>query len=700
MKKQINPNIKAHLIRSSFYVLLLLAVCVIPLALAQRNAKQSAAAGKMSRLKSTASRSHLSPFTSALAHAVRIPAKPASRIAATAREASLIGNNPLLTYTIDDGTAEDSIGLTAGGALICLNSFPVAGGNNLITSISIAWGTPAFPDPSLDGLAYTAVLWSDPDGDGSPSDAVVLASAPGVISQQGTDTFLTTVITPTLVTTSDFFVGFIITHNVGQFPAALDETAPNLPNRSWVDAGGNINDLSAAVTVESVGFPGNWLIRADGEGGVTPSPTPTSTPPACTVVNGDFETGSLPPWINTGDTTFTGVDSANPHSGTFELFSGPLDADGFIDQVIPTVDGQAYDVSFWLENDDTTNANRFGASLGGIVLVPEATQAAFGYTLFTFNNVVPGANADLQFIFFNPPSFFFLDDVCVTPSGGGGTPTPTPSGTPTCTPGPLWYNGDFDERNAGANQFEGQLGAGFYSDIYDNFTTNGQTWTVTSVFSNNLMDPGLNTAITTAQWSIHTGVSEGNGGTVVASGTNSATVTPTGRSGFGRTEYQVMVTGLSVTLNALPTGQFYWLNVTPVVPLDVAGQSFNSTTSGTNCVGTPCGNDGNSFWDSNLFGVIFTSTTAIYGPGTWDQSMGVNGTAGCETPTPTPTPTPSATATATATSTPATPTPTATATATATTPPGSPTPTATATATSTPRVPPTPRPRPTPHPRP
>jgi hypothetical protein len=37
MKKQTNPNTKAHLIRSSFYVLLLLAVCAIPFALAQRN---------------------------------------------------------------------------------------------------------------------------------------------------------------------------------------------------------------------------------------------------------------------------------------------------------------------------------------------------------------------------------------------------------------------------------------------------------------------------------------------------------------------------------------------------------------------------------------------------------------------------------------------------------------------------------------
>jgi Kelch motif protein len=37
MKKQTNPNIKAHLIRSAFYVLILLAVCVIPFALAQRH---------------------------------------------------------------------------------------------------------------------------------------------------------------------------------------------------------------------------------------------------------------------------------------------------------------------------------------------------------------------------------------------------------------------------------------------------------------------------------------------------------------------------------------------------------------------------------------------------------------------------------------------------------------------------------------
>src|SRR5690349_8200819 len=36
MKRQIHPTIKAHLLRGGFYVILLIAVCVIPFAVAQR----------------------------------------------------------------------------------------------------------------------------------------------------------------------------------------------------------------------------------------------------------------------------------------------------------------------------------------------------------------------------------------------------------------------------------------------------------------------------------------------------------------------------------------------------------------------------------------------------------------------------------------------------------------------------------------
>ncbi len=192
---------------------------------------------------------------------------------------------PASTYMLDDGTAEDAIGLTAGGDLVCLNEFAVIPGSETITSVSIAWGTPAFPDPSLDGLPYTVAVWSDPNGDGSPVDADLLTTASGVVADQGTNTFITTSITPTTITTSNFFVGLSIDHVSGQFPGAFDETDPTFPFRSWVagsntPGGANLEDLTdndiPVSTIESFGLIGNWLIRADA--GVGPTPTPTPTP--------------------------------------------------------------------------------------------------------------------------------------------------------------------------------------------------------------------------------------------------------------------------------------------------------------------------------------------------------------------------------------------------------------------------------------
>ena len=202
---------------------------------------------------------------------------------AIANPASVIGNYPLFTYAIDDGTAEGSVGRIIVGELLCLNSFPVTGGDNLITAISIAWGRTNPPDPSLNGLPYTAVLWSDPNGDGSPTDAVVLATAPGVISDAGTNTFITSVITPTLVTTPNFFVGFLMHQpNASQRPAAFDQTPPTFSNRSWFSLNGNINALCDAFPIEQINLVGNFLIRAEGEVGPTPTPAGTPSPtPSC-----------------------------------------------------------------------------------------------------------------------------------------------------------------------------------------------------------------------------------------------------------------------------------------------------------------------------------------------------------------------------------------------------------------------------------
>jgi len=51
MKKQINPTIKAHLIRGAFYLLLLVAVCAIPFAMAQRNTMKRSVASPASKSK-------------------------------------------------------------------------------------------------------------------------------------------------------------------------------------------------------------------------------------------------------------------------------------------------------------------------------------------------------------------------------------------------------------------------------------------------------------------------------------------------------------------------------------------------------------------------------------------------------------------------------------------------------------------------
>ncbi len=206
---------------------------------------------------------------------------------------------------------------------------------------------------------------------------------------------------------------------------------------------------------------------------------------------------------------------------------------------------------------------------------------------------------------------------------GNGTPTPTPTPTATPTPtgtptGALWYNGDFDFVDGLANE-QDSFAQG-YSHIYDDFNVpDSGGWNVTSVFSHDL----INTVVTGATWEIRSGVSSGNGGTLIASGTTvTPVITPTGNNAFGFDEFQVEVTGLNVNLAG--NGATYFLNVTPIGSLD-GGRSFDSTTSGANCIGTPCGNNSNSFWDSDLFGVVFVPTNEA-GSQFHDFSMGVNGT--------------------------------------------------------------------------
>jgi hypothetical protein len=137
----------------------------------------------------------------------------------------------------------------------------------------------------------------------------------------------------------------------------------------------------------------------------------------------------------------------------------------------------------------------------------------------------------------------------------------------------LFYGGDFTNNPVGPTVANGLAnendllisGSPYGAATWVAFTVpSGQTWAVTGVFANNfstygVLDQAPNQPTSAAYWAIQTGIEPGNAGTLVASGTNGATATATGRSSFGLSEYTIQVEGLSVTL----TSGTYWLAVVP-----------------------------------------------------------------------------------------------------------------------------------------
>ncbi len=217
----------------------------------------------------------------------------------------------------------------------------------------------------------------------------------------------------------------------------------------------------------------------------------------------------------------------------------------------------------------------------------------------------------------------------------------------------LWYSGDLnpDADNMGNDhqyQWYGYSGITYFQEdahVYDNFNVPaGSGWTLDSVWSNNFLG-GAN--VLGASYEIRSGVSAGNGGTLVAHGnvgnvmvgsdtgtvylpptTGASLITdPTGRNDSnGENEYKVQISGLNINL----TPGDYWLNVTPAIDT-ISHASVISGTTGVNAIGQPASNDGASY--NNLYAHFGLGTTyavnfnsiadAYYGPR--DFSMGVVG---------------------------------------------------------------------------
>jgi flagellin len=141
------------------------------------------------------------------------------------------------------------------------------------------------------------------------------------------------------------------------------------------------------------------------------------------IVNGGFETGDFTGWMQSGNPEFTGVFPGNAHSGSYAAFLGPEGGEGFLSQFFPTIPGTSYTLDYWLRHDGGPYSS-FRALIDQVPIPDSVLNSppAFAYTEFRFAFTARTAQTWLMFGFRDDPSFFWLDDVSVRPSG----PAPAP----------------------------------------------------------------------------------------------------------------------------------------------------------------------------------------------------------------------------------------------------------------------------------
>ncbi|MEO8287667.1 MAG: S-layer homology domain-containing protein [Chloroflexota bacterium] len=206
-----------------------------------------------------------------------------------------------ITFVLDDGTQENSVGLNNGTMsfpAIWLNRFMPANGDFPLTlnQISIQFPSAADAGRNLVGLTVDLLVYIDADRNNDPANAVKLAQVPVTITVADGTTFDNFPVNIVSAAPGDLYIGFADTYNSGgvtpiSFPAPLDTTLPHQV-RSWVagqstSADPDYNNLAnndTLGTIDSLGLPGNWVIRASGDTltGGTPTSTGTSVLPTST----------------------------------------------------------------------------------------------------------------------------------------------------------------------------------------------------------------------------------------------------------------------------------------------------------------------------------------------------------------------------------------------------------------------------------
>lgn len=182
-------------------------------------------------------------------------------------------------YRLDDGTAEFATGLSNGGDVMWLNSFEALGGQDQIREVATTWGAPGDSLLLPAGKTATALVYDDPNNDGDPADAALLAETPITVTAPNTNTFTTAAFEGGVEVNGTFFVAILYPRQAAErSPVPLDVSSA-YQRASWLvghttPGGFNKETLSAndipPVTTGAVGWPGNVLLRADAPGSAVP----------------------------------------------------------------------------------------------------------------------------------------------------------------------------------------------------------------------------------------------------------------------------------------------------------------------------------------------------------------------------------------------------------------------------------------------
>ena len=152
----------------------------------------------------------------------------------------------------------------------------------------------------------------------------------------------------------------------------------------------------------------------------------------------------------------------------------------------------------------------------------------------------------------------------------------------------FWYSDALSNENDAADH-----GSPYGSAVYQNFVVPaGETWNVTALFSNDIMT----LTPTSAYWEVRTGLSEGNGGTLLSSGSGNDSYHLKGDF----EEYTNTVGGLNLTLGP----GMYWFALVPEAP-GQQGRAYNTNTFGANSIGTQISDQ--QYFNSPFYRYNFTN---------------------------------------------------------------------------------------------